>query len=364
MKFNSGGVMNKILFPILVLWALVMFGCSGDEDNGNGPPPVEEPTRLVVDTTVTAPSLTSVDEAVWFQVDSTEVTIGESTTYSKNPVLGERSVWMKAILKDSTLYIWAKWRDGSADIKANYIRCTDTFYNSWEIVTFIGQDVFSIMFDAQNNGDEGADCASMCHIPYMKTTGGGNADVWKWSSTAARPSNLAEDKWITSDSSAEDLESDIFYLKEMFITNFDPRLINPLPRFKHVDTIDFTGIVLYRDEASTFDPINDNLDIPWPLGYEMPGYVVDSSIFNDPDRTNRSWHDVRAISKYDSTGLNSSDYSWTIVFERPLNTDYTDDVDLSNLDSVQVTIAVTNSSRVDTHVDHSGSEPFYLILKP
>lgn len=344
--------MKKIRFPLIVILIAIFAGCGGDNGNGpNGNGNGIEPVRLVVDTLVTAPTLTDVNESVWYNVNSVEVEIGGSSTYGVNPSLGRQNVMIKAIRKLDTLYIWVRWRDPDARLWANYIRKSAPQY-VWEHVTSEGQDVFSIIFDVRDNGTEGADCASMCHTTSMKTTGGGHADVWKWMSTATSPGKMAEDQWWDATGTDQDATINLY----VYRSNYS----QALPSYMHPDTTEFQGPFLYISEEVEFD----NLGIDWPTTYKMPGYRIDSTIFHSPIRGSTSLNDVKAISEFDNTGSQQSDYLWTVVFARALNTGHSDDINLAGVDSLQVTVAATHNYNPVTKPQHSGSRPFWLILKP
>jgi len=348
--------MRKLLIPIMLIMTAYLAGCSGDNGNGPVPPPVKPP-RLVADSTVAAPDMNNADDPVWNSVDSVNIEIGGSPTlYGYDSKLGKINVNMKAIRKDGNLFIKARWRDGSPNLLGNHIRKSDTAVTiDWEHNIYEGEDRFFILFDAGNNGTEKADCATMCHTPVMKTTGGGNADAWKWSSTRTFPGKMAEDEWWTSSASSEDA-----YLTGttlwVYTNNWNPT--TDAPAKMHHDTTDFDDPFLFVDDAVNMDRTGP----PWPTGFRMPGYVIDTTIYKSADRTNKSKWDVRAIGKQDSTTV---PYQWIVVFSRALNTTHNDDVNLAGLDSVQVTIAGANNYTLDySNQQHSGSKPFYIILKP
>ncbi|UCD95614.1 MAG: hypothetical protein JSU69_06065 [Candidatus Zixiibacteriota bacterium] len=349
--------MRKLFILLFAALALVLVGCGGDDDGGtNGNGVVDKPVRLVVDTLAAKPSLTDVNEAVWFEVDSVEVEIGgDPANYGRNANLGEQDAVMKAIKQDDTLYIWVRWRDASSNLWADRFAATG-ITGSWTQDTAFGEDKFLILFDAQNNGEEGADCATMCHATEHKTTGGGNADVWKWMSTKTNPAFLAEDEWWNGTGRGEDNTAINTYAHRSNLDNFAGR-----PRFAHVDDTLFEGPFLY-----TSDTVTLSITFPWPAGYALPGYYIDSTIYNSPDRGQSSMWDVLAIAEHDST-VAIAERTWTVVFARALNTNHADDVNLAVLDSVQVTVAAThndNPDDPDIWDEHSGSKPFWIILKP
>jgi hypothetical protein len=347
--------MRKLLIFLFAALALLLVGCGDDDDGGtNGDNGPVAPVRLVVDTLAAKPTLGDVNEAVWFEVDSVKVEIGgDPENYGRNANLGKKDVVMKAIKQDDTLYIWARWPDATSNLWADRFAATG-LTGDWTQDTAFGEDKFFILFDAQNNGDEGADCATMCHATEHKTTGGGNADVWKWMATKTNPAFLAEDEWWGGTGRGEDLTAINTFAYRSNLNN-----LAQTPIYMHVDDTLFKGPYLY-----TSDTVSLNPTFPFPAGYALPGYYIDSTIYNSPDRGQSSRWDVLAVAEHDSS-VAMAERTWTVVFARALNTGYGDDVNLAALDSVQVTIAAThndNPDDPDIWDEHSGSKPFWVIL--
>ncbi|MEW5923884.1 MAG: ethylbenzene dehydrogenase-related protein [Candidatus Zixiibacteriota bacterium] len=342
--------MKKAAIPFLIILLTLFIACGGDDNgtDGNGTPTV---TRLVADT-LAQPSMTDVNVG-WSGVDSAMVEIGGSTIYGINPNLGKQNMILKAIVKNNILYIRAKWHDANANIWGNYIRRTNLEGN-FEQNTYEGEDKLLFLFDAQNNGTEKADCASMCHVTEHYTTGGGNADAWKWLATKTSPGWMGEDEWWNNSDRLLDARQPNMYV---YRENWNSQTKHPY--WMHTDGPDFTEPFLYLEDTATFNPLNPG----WATGDRIPGYAIDSTIYKSGARTLSSVWDIAAISHFDSSGEVTS-WSWTVVMARALNTGHADDVNLSSLDSVQIAVAATNNDAVDATTAHSGSKPFYLILKP
>ncbi len=355
--------MKKQIYPLFIALILLIAGCGGDDGgtngNGNGD---EGPLRFVVDTTAARPTLSSPGEAVWSQVDSIEIEIGGSSTYGINPNLGNQDVLMKAIKKDDTLYLWFRWHDASPNIWANYLITNrviigDDTTIQWTNQTFVGDDKFLLVFADSTNGDEWANCATMCHTTHHATTGGGNVDAINWMATKTAPGKMAEDQyWTGAAATLDNTINDYVYRR-----NWNGALAQP--NWMHEDDTAFHGTVLYLTDTLTFNGFLD-----WEYRDSLPGYAIDSTIYHRAG--NRSMWDVKAVSHYDNTGPDPANYIWLVVMARALDTGHDDDIDLSNLDSIQVSIAATHNADRDpdggtmTAVNHSGSEPFWLILKP
>jgi|GEM_PF-3563637 len=237
--------------------------------------------------------------------------------------------------------------DADADTCVHYIDTLiiDTTIN---IYPSSDQDRFAIMWDVGDNGDytaggEGADCRSMCHSRTdlsvlghrMYTTGGGHVDVWQWQAGTTDPVFFASDEYWSGAGREKDAGDSIF------TSNYDDEKGQPI--FAHKDTTAFTGASLHVEDTLTY-----NSNMPFPAGYEMPGYVLHDNATGSS----------AAIARYSYYNVGSR---WAVVMNRALSTGHADDIDLSGIapgDSVLVTIAIMN----DADQIHSGSRPFYVIF--
>ncbi|MCP4705733.1 MAG: hypothetical protein GY865_14130 [candidate division Zixibacteria bacterium] len=268
---------------------------------------------------------------------------------------------MKVILKSDMLYVWAKWKDPTPDIWGNY-GLKSTGSGLWQHIELAnyngGEDAFMIAFDGGDNGDEGADCATMCHAVAngMATTGGGFVDAWCWKSARLAPAFLAEDNLWTDAGNFLDPEAGI-NPQQPYRENWSSFFSRP--EWMHPDDTAFAGPYLYYSDVDDFDA---SPFIGWDSvsGYKMPGFAIDTSIYTMVDRNDR-WN-VLSASVYDSL---SSPRTWTVVFARTLAPATSNDVDLQTLDSIQVTVAASNEHTYGEDPgfrEHSGSVPFYIIL--
>ena len=354
--------MKKLFFIFCFIIGSLLIGCS-DKDKGTNGDNGEEIVvpRLAADTLVAAPSTTDANDAVWATLDSTIVQLGFTPEYGQNPQMIKDTILMKAILKSDMLYIWAQWKDPTPDIWGNYIH-KSTGVGIWEHITLAdyggGEDAFMVIFDAGDNGNEGADCSSMCHavVDGMATTGGGHADAWCWKSAKLAPAYLAEDNWWTGSGNFLDPPAAI-NPQQPYRENWNSMFSRPL--WMHTDDTSFVGPYLYVEDAIDYDP---NPFIGWEsaIGYKMPGYLIDTTIHSDASRNDR-WN-VLTASVYDSI---NSPHTWTVVFSRALAPTTINDVDFRDLDSIQVTVAASNDHTFGEDPawrNHSGSVPFYIIF--
>lgn len=354
---------NLFILSCFVIGCLIV-SCGGDDNGTNGGDDDEIVVpRLVANTSADAPSTTDANDAVWSTLDSTMVQIGFSETYGQNPRMIKDTMWMKAILKSDKLYIWAKWEDPDKSVWGNYM-IKSFALGFWEHITTYelggGEDAFMIVFDAGDNGDEGADCATMCHLATsdMRTTGGGHADAWCWKSAKLAPANLAEDYWWASSGNFLDPAPATGEQKAYEVNSLIPiGEDRARPKWMHTDDTAFAGPYLFREDAIEFEPY-----IGWDEigGYKMPGHRIDSTIHSKAERNDR--YDVLAASVYDEA---STPHTWTVVFSRSLTPSGSNDVDLRTVDSIQVTVAATRDHTYGSDPnmrEHSGSVPFYIIL--
>jgi hypothetical protein len=331
--------MRKLLVPIMLILAVFFVSCSKDDDGGTTPPPAPKVERVVVDTLAVAPLLTSVDEATWTNVDSCLVTIGGSPTlYGRDAVLGEQEMTVKAIKKSDTLYMLVRWHDYVAHVWAdNFSKINGQ--ECWEHVTSAGQDIFEINLYAPDTSSDS-----------------GSYDIWAWMATTTAPGRMAEDRWKTTLDSIIDPTINYYVYK---VNPFETGACN-LPALMPKDSTDFIGPYMYKEDTVDYDAT-----ISWPDGSKIPGYFIDTTIFNLATRNLYSRWDVKAISNFDSLQASVSDYTWTVVFARALNTQHNEDVDLSGLDSVKISFIADNKyDPTAISNDYSGSAPFWLILKP
>jgi len=358
--------MKKILFLSFSVMCLILVGCGGDNGTGNGGNGGDEyeQANLVVYSTATVPSMENTNDPIWDSATVTNVRVGFEEEYGVNSVFIDDTLTMKAIKAGDNVYIRATWRDYSADYKGIYIR-KSVGAGNWELVEkaeqSAGEDGFFMIFDGGDNGDEKADCATMCHATpnSMATTGGGNADVWAWRSVTTNPTRMAEDQWMRPAGSALAGDPITSGNRLAYFTNWSQIGLQQ-PIVMHTTDTTYRGDYLYTSDTTEYIYVGygwDDVD-----GYRMPAFYVDSTVYKDASAGSR-W-DIMATSSYSAN-------HWTLVMRRGMNTDNTtgtgrNDVDFTGLDSIQVTIAIahrhTDATTDDSWVEHSGSIPFYLVF--
>ncbi|MCP4567606.1 MAG: hypothetical protein GY841_08510 [FCB group bacterium] len=352
--------MLRSLFSILLILTLPLFylSCSSDDgDNGIDPPP-PAPTRVEVEAHQN-PGLGSVNSAIWDSLEAAQITIGTDIDYIANDLTSEKTVQMKALVADDTLlYIWAKWSDNDQDnrfgeIHGSWINNQVQWVINNEDTVFRNEDRFYIMFD--NGGTGGADCAQFCHAASSAAgrkmySAGANADIWQWKAHRTGLVGLADDMHMTTTMISGDPQDQIG--DSLYFRNFKEWPGNQ-PRYMAPGGPGDTTTGLLEGEWVDFVNSNDwmifYVDQP-PTALPVPGYVLYNLTGADGSR----W-DVETVSDYDGS-------AWTVVFCRRFDTGDAGDIefDFTTLDSVMISIGITNNSGIK----HHGRQPFPLVFMP
>jgi hypothetical protein len=332
--FSGVSIMRKSM-AILMLAGLALALACGD-DNGNGPPPVTV-QRIVVATPATAPGLDDVNDAVWSSITATAVDIS-STIAPKvvaKPTAVPDSVLVKALIHDENLYLRLVW--------------TDPTHSVWrEVYTVDMIDVYARFFydccddNAVNREDQ-------LFVMFAGLPAGAY-DTWNWRSLTTGPGFLAEGMTFEGDSLRPDEISSVI---KPAIRNASIGGIQPT--YMHPDGGAHTSHILYLSDATTLDA-NEAL---WDIGNTVPGWMVDTSIVTRSAAARESRWDITSVAAYDSLSEQH-----TVVLCRPLNTGYSDDLNLAVLDSVKAKIGtLDNQTAIGSGGTRRGfSREFWLIF--
>jgi Ethylbenzene dehydrogenase/Cytochrome c554 and c-prime len=279
-----------------------------------------------------APIIDGSIDGIWSGASPTIVKAGLNPGFAVS--FGQVDVTMRSIVSNNILYLLAEWTDPSATKSVNKKRWS--FSSGQWAAGSEDEDRFYVMFDAGDNGDEKATCATMCHKPVsdnMGTTGGGHVDVWHWKAARTNPGNHADDKWWDSTGRGSDSKTSSMYSNNR--QDIGGGVL--IPKYMHTSGTAYTGDFLFAEDTVAFDSLLD-----W-TGKTLPYYYIDSTA------SGSRW-DVMAKGVYSSG-------KWTLELARPLNTGNVDDVVLGS-GQTQVTIAITDNSGHE----HSGSVPFNLVF--
>ena len=325
--------MKNIISPIFVLLLIGLMITSCEDDKNTDPV-----TDLTVATVTTAPTLDgNGSDAAWDNADELVVTVGLDASHAN--AFGVIDVNLTAVTDGDNLYIRASWADATESIDKKQWE-----YENGAWSQSGNEDRMFFLFDMGQNGTDGADCATMCHVAEGKMwTSTGVVDQWHWKAHRTAPIHHADDKHINNDY----LESDGVTIahdggqhgdsktKGLYHDNNDG---NGAPIYSGPIT---DGHYLILPAGETADTYFTAFDSTTSTSSPIPGYWLD-------ENADGSRADVTAYSTYNNG-------TWTVEFSRALNTGNDDDVVFGSGD-IQMVIAITDNSGGD----HSGSAPFYL----
>lgn len=358
----------KRLVPIVVILSLgLWFGCSSDDDDGNGNGNGVGLDRVIADTTVSAPSLDSVNDPAW---DSVPVVTLEAVVAGSSPKIGgDQSaavilLSLQAIEKDNTLYLRLSWSDQSFSVWRDHFYVTD----------LVGGATANFSRDLQAHEDQ---VFVLFQMPETM-----DWDVWNWRVLTTDPGGLAEGltlqkdgftfidtQWVLNDSGRI---IDTLYVEKTIDTLLSDigtpvggggeffKVALPLitessqPKQMHSTGASFKGYLLYEAEVVTMVA-----QAGWALDDTLPGFRIDESFTKNRSVADRnSRFDIKAASSYDNDlGI------YTVVLARALNS-FADDLDLSTLGQVKVKIGLfDNQTRFLTgSIKRSFTSEFWLVL--
>lgn len=360
----------KKLIPILAVLLLGLWIGCGDDESANGP---EEPTvvRVIANTTVSAPTLSSADEQVWAGVDSFRVEVSQANSPKLRPPEAAAvppDIYVQAINKAGNLYLRLQWSDTSFNAYPDHFE-VETIYTGGALpyVEFTNEfapvpyeDQIFVMFDG---------------LPK------GGFDVWNWRVLTTGGAGLGKGYSYTDTLINDTLIEDTLIEDAVGIAGGSVAVENPAvsqqPTYAHMDTSEFHGYILYVDSAvhreEAIDSIWDSQTQDWTLiffpnttdwdtGQVVPGWLINSSFASLSDDERGSRWDIKAVSIYDDDAV-----QYRVVLCRKLNTGFSvdEDIDLSAMDSVKVKVGIyDNQENFKTGSPSRGfSDNFWIILK-
>jgi hypothetical protein len=114
--------------------------------------------------------------------------------WTSNPLVTQAGVTLNAMADGQFLYVSASWEDSTESIPKKLWAFDGSNWSQSG-----NEDRISFVWDMGLNGTDGANCATMCHVPLMHTNVG-NVDVWHWKSARGNAMGVADDKyWDTAD---------------------------------------------------------------------------------------------------------------------------------------------------------------------
>lgn len=322
--------MVRLFGFILFLGLAFAVGCSEDDGVGPDPDPV---TRLVASSTATEPTMSSPDEATWSMVTGTTTNLKGSGAIAKTNAAAS-SVDVKAIVKSSRLYLRMEWTDDSLHI----------WRDAWSLT-----DSITVFFTHNFVFDE--DQAFL----MLKMPNDPSWDVWNWRLLTTGSVELAEGKTYNGTSFVSDAGAQTPVKENIQLPPFEE---SPRPRWIHNTKSAFEESLLYMSEA--VDGVSAGFGTGWRVGQKVAGWVPDLSVLTLLQQNPESRWDIETVHSYDA-GTNK----YKLVMVRDLDTGFTDDLDLSTLDSVQIKVGVVdNQDDVGANNNSSQrfSDSFWLVL--
>ncbi|MFQ6675096.1 MAG: ethylbenzene dehydrogenase-related protein [Fidelibacterota bacterium] len=320
------------LASTLLLAAVVLFlgACEREKEE-------EQVTSLISSSVSTPPVLDgNSTDAAWDRADEFVITVGSSASHAN--AFGEVDVSLRSVHTATDVYILASWQDPSLTENVDKKLWS---YESGEWTQSGNEDRLFLMFDAGDNGSEGADCATMCHVGEgaMYTTGGGHVDVWHWKAHRTNPIGLADDKWWDGTGRGSDAKTISAYKDNATGSGNYPAYAGPITD---------GHFIIIAEGASTADlEVFDSTDVTLQAN-TYPGYYLNANATNSGE----SRHDVKAAGKY----VNGE---WTVELKRALDTGHDDDVVFQVGSTTQFSIAITDNSGGS----HSGAGVFDFTIE-
>ena len=305
--------MKRLTGLMLIVSMLLFVGCGGDDDSGTNPPPAS--TRVVVANLAAAPSLMNVDDAVWNGISATSLSVatGNLKPAVSKPSAIPPNISLKAAVHGDSLFLKMVW--------------TDATHNVWREVYTVGDSPPNFNHDCCD--DNAVHREDQVFVLFAGLAGG-VWDVWNWRSLTTAPGFLAEG--MTLDGTV--LESDTVSNEALKPAYRNQPPAGSQPLLMHETGNAFQGNLLYTEDAVSVDFFGYD----WQTGQTIPGWIIDTTIFGRiPDIRKSRWA-IRAATTWDTT---TSQYA--VVLSRPMNTGYSDDLNMATLDSVKVKIGILDN---------------------
>ncbi|MFC2085402.1 ethylbenzene dehydrogenase-related protein [Bacteroidota bacterium] len=222
--------------------------------------------------------------------------------WTSSALVTTAGVELNAMADGQYLYISASWSDETESIQKNEWSFDGS---SWSKTG--NEDRIGFVWDMDENGSDGANCATMCHGDGLMRTNIGKVDAWHWKAARGNALGVADDKyWSTDDrhsdagTSAYSDNSDDGTGKPSFMASGDPGANISFLALDAatVDAYDPFQVVSPHkmEEATAFDE-----NASFNSGDVIPGYILR---IPQGDRAS-----VQSAGRYE-------DGVWTVEFKR------------------------------------------------
>lgn len=294
-------------------------------------------TRVIAPLVTGSVDPLDVDDPVWNDIDTYRVGLLCSIAPKVTEATGvfHRSVDLQALLTPTHLHVRLQWFDSSFSVWKDHFEVVDplppTFYH--DTIYELEDQVF-VMIDGAP---------------------GGGWDTWNWRALTTGAVDLAEGYRFQAGNLVRDAGIDTV------ATPNPAHSQTAQPLWAHKDTSEFFGHVLHwADTFKTFHATGG-----WIDGQRLPGWIVDTASathLRELSPRQSRW-DIDAAFDYDSLG-SPAQYQYRLVLSRFLNTQSSDDVNLTDADSVKIKLGVMdNEENISIETNGRGfSDEFWLIL--
>ncbi len=307
----------KKLITIILFSAILSCGLGcGDDDEGNGPTGPAPLTRLEIHTDLSAPPMTSVDDAIWSSVTPMALALSNVNTprvVTPKPLFFSDSVWVQAIAASDKLYVRLEWDDNDFSIKRD----------QWSLV-----NVSSFSF---------SHCTLVCEedqVFVMFEMADGTWDTWNWRALTTGQSKAAEG-WTFADSVLTvDADNGVHTLAWENYNGFD----NSRPIWVHKDKYDFVGDIMFIKDTLSATAAYDSR---WYNQMTVPGWIISDTVLPAAMTSQSRW-DIAALYDY-----NETTQRYKLVMSRAL-TSGTDDLDMADLTEMKVRIGILDDKPIST----------------
>jgi len=324
----------------------MLWGCGSDNGTDGGGDDPTPPMRLLVNTSVAAPTLSSPDEAVWSSVDSAMVPVSAANTPKIVP--GAKisavpsEVKVQAIAKDDTLYVRLRW--------------TDATHNSWPNYYYIANpaDTFPAIFTRNDLEEE-----DQAYVLFDGAPGGGY-DVWGWQALRTGGAGMGmgyryNNNILTPDAAGTSSLSVAYNnpIANLYISQdtsaFQDYILTLTDAVHRTDSLRTDTVYIDTGQPpdtgvdTTVTTVSYGQTHGWTLNQRVPGWLIDDGVGSSQhtDVQRGSILDIRAADNH-SGGM------YSVVLKRAMNTGYADDLNLVPLDSVKVEIAIFDNQNLFT----------------
>lgn len=324
----------KYLTLLLIVIAVVIAGCGGDDEVVDPGPTT---SRVTAVTATTAP--VTVNHVQWQNATETPIVINSISFTSKiSPqnatLVTTDTVGVKAMVFSNTLYVRLDWADATDD------RWPRSYYVSQ--LQDLGGDTLVIMtYDTLSQFED--------QVMLMVREATDMWDCWNWRRVTTDGGFLAEGMNIESGAFVvDDNDSAATVAVDNHVPNFGPDFMQP------DSSLRTDAYLLYTSNAISWNPQSGG----WALNQRLAGVLIDSSLHSSSARRGSQW-DINAVSTY-AGGRH------TVVLSRALNTGFADDMVLGSGQTYVARLGVTNNANFSLTVGstNQGFSPIFNIVLP